>query len=156
MNKVFEVLKKNKVVQIIILLAIVSAFYFYSTKETLENITLEEPEPEKKVEAVEPKEQEEAPVSATVELNPEDLLPQYDEANEFAQQNPVSKLLKEQNFLVSGYHSGINTVMQSNKIAYHDLRSAPPIPKTDVGPFNQSSFEKPAGSNRRQFELGSA
>lgn len=152
MNKVFEVLKKNKV-QIIILVAIVSAFYFYSTKETLENITLEEPEPEKEF-AVEQKEQVVAP--ATVELNPDDLLPQYDEANEFAQQNPVSKLLKEQNFLVSGYHSGINTVMQSNKIAYHDLRSAPPIPKTDVGPFNQSSFEQPAGSNRRHFELGSA
>lgn len=89
-------------------------------------------------------------------IKPEDLLPVYDEANEFAKQNPVSKLLEEQNFLVSGYHVGINTVMQSNKIPYHDIRSLPPIPKEYVGPWSQSSYEKSAGDSRRQFEIGSA
>jgi hypothetical protein len=85
---------------------------------------------------------------------PEDLLPQYDDANEFAQQNPVSKLLKEQNFLVSGYHMGINTVMQSNKIPYHDIRSAPPVPKEVISPFLNSSYEQAAGAaGRRQFEI---
>jgi hypothetical protein len=88
------------------------------------------------------------------QLNAEDLLPKYDDANDFAKQNPVSKLLKEQNFLVSGYHVGINTVMQSNKIPYHDLRSAPPIPKEAVSPFLNSSFEQPAGANRRALEVG--
>jgi cell division protein FtsX len=88
------------------------------------------------------------------EIKPDELLPKYDDANEFAKQNPVSKLLKEQNFLVSGYHVGINTVMQSNKIPYHDLRSAPPIPKEDVSPFNNSSYETPVGANRRHFEVG--
>jgi hypothetical protein len=87
------------------------------------------------------------------QLSAEELLPKYDEANEFAKQNPVSDLLKEQNFLISGYHMGINTVMQSNKIAYHDLRSAPPIPKQNVGPFLQSSYETPAGTNRRSLEI---
>lgn len=87
-------------------------------------------------------------------VKPEDLLPVYDEANEFAKQNPVSKLLEEQNFLVSGYHTGINTIMQSNKIAYHDLRSLPPIPKEYVGPWSQSSYEKTAGNSRRFFEIG--
>lgn len=89
------------------------------------------------------------------QLKTEDLLPKYDEANEFTKENPVSKLLKEQNFLISGYHMGINTQVQSNKIAYHDLRSAPVIPKQNVGPFLNSSYETFGGSSgRRFFELG--
>lgn len=92
-------------------------------------------------------------VSGSKALAAEDLLPKYDEANAFAKENPVSKLLKEQNFLISGYHVGINTVMQSNKIPYHDLRSAPPIPKESVGPWNQSSYESPMGAGRRQLEI---
>ena len=88
------------------------------------------------------------------QLTAEDLLPKYDSANDFAKENPVDKLLKEQNFLVSGYHMGINTVMQSNKIPYHDLRSAPQVPKQQVGPWSQSSYEEGAGFNRRYFELG--
>lgn len=88
------------------------------------------------------------------QLTTADLLPQYDEANQFAQQNPVSKLLQEQNFITSGYHMGINTSLSSNKIPYLDLRSAPVIPKQDIGPFLQSSYEEPAGAKRRQFELG--
>lgn len=93
-------------------------------------------------------------VAGKDQVKAEDLLPKYDDANEFAKQNPVSNLLKEQNFLISGYHVGINTVMQSNKIPYHDLRSAPPIPKENVGPWAQSSYEEPAGGfNRRGFEL---
>lgn len=89
--------------------------------------------------------------AAAGQLEAEDLLPKYDEANDFAKQNPVSKLLKEQNFLISGYHMGVNTVMQSNKMPFHDLRAAPPIPKENVGPFLQSSYEKPAGSSLRQM-----
>jgi hypothetical protein len=88
------------------------------------------------------------------QLHSDDLLPKYDEANEFAKQNPVSSLLKEQNFLISGYHVGINTVMQSNKIPYHDIRSVPPIPKENVSPWSQSSFETPMGSGRRMLEIG--
>lgn len=94
--------------------------------------------------------------TAAKQLTAEDLLPKYDDANEFAKQNPVSKLLKEQNFLVSGHHVGLNTVLQSNKIPYHDIRSAPPIPKQEVGPWNQSSYEQGAGESRRFFEIGSS
>lgn len=102
-----------------------------------------------------------APASATelneiVESRPQlvadDLLPKYDEADEFAEQNPVSKLLKEQNFLISGYHVGTNTVMQSTKIPYHDLRSAPPIPREDVGPWSQSSYDTFSGAMQRKLE----
>lgn len=88
------------------------------------------------------------------QLKPEDLLPKYDEENKFAKENPVSKLLKEQNFLISGYHVGLNTVMQSNKIPYHDIRSMPPIPKENIGPWNQSSFEQSPAQMRRFFEIG--
>lgn len=88
------------------------------------------------------------------DISADELLPKYDEANEFAKQNPVSKLLKEQNFLISGYHTGINTVMQSQKIPYYDLRSAPPIPKEVVGPWSQSSYEVPMGDGRKQLEVG--
>jgi hypothetical protein len=88
------------------------------------------------------------------QVKPEDLLPKYSAENEFAKENPVSKLLKEQNFLVSGYHVGINTVMQSNKIPYQDIRSLPPIPKENVGPWNQSSFEQSPAQMRRFFEIG--
>jgi len=93
-------------------------------------------------------------VSGSNQLTADDLLPKYDEASDFAKENPVSSLLKEQNFLVSGYHMGINTVLQSNKIPYHDLRSAPVIPKQTVGPWAQSSYDEAAGQNRRHFELG--
>jgi len=94
-------------------------------------------------------------VSGSTQLKAEDLLPKYDEATDFSKENPVSNLLKEQNFLISGYHMGINTVLQSNKIPYHDLRSAPVIPKQEIGPWGQSSYENFAGSAaRRHFELG--
>ena len=93
-------------------------------------------------------------VSGQNQLTSVDLLPKYDEANKFAKENPVSKLLKEQNFLISGYHVGINTVMQSNKLPYWDLRSAPPIPKETVGPWSQSSYDTPSGGMRRQLDVG--
>jgi hypothetical protein len=88
------------------------------------------------------------------DISADELLPKYDEADDFAKQNPVSKLLKEQNFLISGFHTGINTVMQSQKIPYYDLRSAPPIPKEVVGPWSQSSYEVPMGDGRKQLEVG--
>jgi len=93
-------------------------------------------------------------VAGADQVKADDLLPQYDAENEFAKENPVSKLLKEQNFLISGYHVGINTVMQSNKIPYHDIRSLPPIPKENAGPWNQSSYEQSPAQMRRFFEIG--
>ena len=96
-------------------------------------------------------------VNGSKQLTAHDLLPKYDEASDFVKENPVSDLLKEQNFLISGYHMGVNTVMQSNKIPYHDLRSAPAIPKQNLGPFLNSSYETFGGSTgRRYFEVGSA
>jgi hypothetical protein len=92
-------------------------------------------------------------VAGQTQLTTQDLLPKYDEANAFVKENPVAKLLQEQNFLQAGYHMGINTIVQSNKIPYLDLRSAPPIAKQEVGPFLNSSYEEAMGSKRRHFEL---
>jgi hypothetical protein len=91
-------------------------------------------------------------------LSTDELLPKLSqEANDFARENPVAKMLQEQNFLVSGYHVGVNTVLQSNKIPYHDLRSSPAIAKNMISPFLNSSIEAPAGSStRRLFEIGTA
>lgn len=106
-----------------------------------------------------PKTEEQAQVEKVLaggaQLTADDLLPKYDDANEFAKENPVSKLLQEQNFLQSGYHIGINTVVQSNKIPYLDIRSCPPIPKEQAGPWNNSSFERPTGFGRKFLEIGS-
>jgi hypothetical protein len=152
--------------------------YYGMMPEQLENVEGEKPKEEKPKEE-KPKEEkpivvvQAAPVEPAVEVKeapekiqvdkivagseqvkPEDLLPKYGKENDFAKENPVTKLLKEQNFLISGYHVGINTVMQSNKIPYQDIRSLPPIPKESVGPWNQSSFEQSPAQMRRFFEIG--
>jgi predicted RND superfamily exporter protein len=158
MNGLVKMIKSNRLVQLIIVIAIAGGIYYYmKNKEALENV--------EEVPVAEPKNVEEQAAKAEEEkinelvvgkdqVKAEDLLPQYDDANEFAKENPVSKLLKEQNFLVSGYHVGVNTVMQSNKIPYHDIRSLPPIPKESVGPFLESSYEQSPAQMRRFFEIG--
>ena len=96
-----------------------------------------------------------SPTAGTQEISASDLLPNYSDANKFDKEKSVTDVLKEQNFIIGGHHTGINTVMQSKKIAYLDIRSLPPIPKESVGPFNQSSFEQNPGATRRHFEIGS-
>jgi hypothetical protein len=152
MAGIIDIIKNNDLIKILLVLVGVYLLITYFKKESLENVEGEmaQPEAEAQVQQV-----QQAPiVEEKSQLQPNDLLPQYDDANEFAQQNPVSNLLKEQNFIVSGHHIGINTVMQSNKIPYHDIRSAPPIPKETISPFLNSSFEAPAGSGRRMLEIG--
>jgi hypothetical protein len=176
MAGILEMIKSNDMLKVLLILVGVYLLVTYvnpSKKEGLEDTLFEKPASEEVVIAEKPamaqptvefaEPEQVAPVkeethlakivSGEKALNADDLLPKYDDANEFAKENPVSKLLKEQNFLVSGYHVGINTVMQSNKIPYHDIRSAPPIPKESVGPWNQSSYETPMGAGRRQLEI---
>jgi predicted RND superfamily exporter protein len=159
MNGLVKLIKSNRLVQLVIVIAIVGGIYYYmKNKEALENIEEEPKVPEPENVEEEAAKAEETKINELVagkdQVKAEDLLPQYDDANEFAKENPVSKLLKEQNFLVSGYHVGVNTVMQSNKIPYHDIRSLPPIPKESVGPFLESSYEQSPAQMRRFFEIG--
>uniref|UniRef100_A0A6C0DZQ6 Minor capsid protein P11 C-terminal conserved region domain-containing protein n=1 Tax=viral metagenome TaxID=1070528 RepID=A0A6C0DZQ6_9ZZZZ len=152
---VFKSIFKSDFLKIALVLVGVYLIVTYIKKETLENVDYsKDSQPaEVSLKPIDEEAQLSAIVSGKDELKAEDLLPKYDDASEFAKQNPVSKLLQEQNFLISGYHVGVNTVMQSNKIPYHDLRSVPPIPKENISPFMNSSYETPVGSNRRKLEI---
>jgi hypothetical protein len=169
---ILEMIQKNDMLKVILILVAVYFFMKYYNREGLDNVAQDKdnaPLPSSQPSVVqadikavvapvltksEEEQQVEKVVAGTTHLTANDLLPKYDDANDFAIQNPVSKLLQEQNFLQAGYHMGINTVVQSNKLPYLDIRSCPPIPKQEVGPFNNSSYEQPAGSNRRFLEIG--
>lgn len=170
---IWKFIQSNDMIKIALILVAVYLFITYvKNPESMENYMTPEhlENTEQKVEqVVQPaiEKVDQAPVTAddekkhvdeivagTDKVVPEDLLPKYDAENEFAKENPVTQLLKEQNFLISGYHVGINTVMQSNKIPYHDIRSLPPIPKESIGPWNQSSYEQSPAQMRRFFEIG--
>lgn len=87
--------------------------------------------------------------------NPADLLPS-DENSEWAKLNPSGQGdLNSYSSLPSGHHVGVNTVGQSLRNANYQLRSDPPIPRSDnVGPWNQTTIE---GDNLRvPLELGKA
>lgn len=164
---IVKMIQQNDMLKVALIILAVYFFMKYYNKETLENVqgTLEQPAVVQYTNPIiqqmvidETPQQVEVDqvVAGDAQLTTSDLLPVYDDANSFAKENPVSKLLQEQNFLQAGYHMGINTVIQSNKIPYLDLRSAPPVPKGETGPWNQSSYEQPAGSNRRFLEIGSS
>lgn len=178
MDNIIETIQSNDLIKILLIVGLVYFLMTYmkgSKKEGLENV--EEPEPEPapapatgplelpsnqptmaftpaNIPSAEAQQKQiDEVVAGQQKLTADDLLPKYDDANAFAKENPVSQLLKEQNFLVSGFHAGINTVMQSNKIPYLDLRVLPPIPKENVGPWNQSSYEQSPASLRRGLEI---
>jgi hypothetical protein len=162
---ILEMIQKNDMLKVILILVAVYFFMKYYNRESLDNVEAEVSQPkvaQPDIKAVaspvlvpeEQQQQMERVVAGQTQLSANDLLPTYDDANEFAKQNPVSQLLQEQNFLQAGYHMGINTVVQSNKIPYLDIRSCPPIPKAEVGPFNNSSYEQPVGAHRRFLEIG--
>ena len=162
MANILETIQNNDILKVLVVILGIYLIYTYYFKpqekygsyygmipEQLENVqqemTLAQPESQSV----------EAPIAQMQQdqIKADDLLPKYDDANAFAKENPVSKLLKEQNFLISGYHAGVNTVLQSNKIGNLDLRSLPPIPKESVGPWHQSSYEQSAGQLRRGVEI---
>lgn len=169
---ILETIQKNDILKVLLILVGVYLFMTYYYKETLDNTGSTSPEvPVTNAPIAQPAPgslasngaapamsaqqlQVDSIVAGPTQLTTSDLLPKYDDASDFAKQNPVSNILKEQNFLQAGYHIGINSTIQSNKIPYLDIRSAPPIPKQDVGPFNNSSYEEPMGAKRRFFELG--
>jgi hypothetical protein len=81
-----------------------------------------------------------------------DLLPRD---GGFAESNPQGQgQLSNRNFFESGYHAGLNTQSSTLKNANKQLRSDPIIPRKDVGPWAQSTYD--ADTNRRAFEIGSA
>ena len=83
----------------------------------------------------------------------EDLLPREDKYHIWNESNPnVQGHLSNKNFIEAAHHYGLNTVSNSLRNANRQLRSDPLIPKKNVGPWNQSTYE--ADTNRRPFEIG--
>lgn len=73
--------------------------------------------------------------------NPNDLLPK-DRNSEWAQLNPSGQGdLSNINLLKAGYHIGIDTVGQTLRNANLQIRSEPPNPQVNVGPWNLSTIE---------------
>jgi hypothetical protein len=73
--------------------------------------------------------------------NPADLLPR-DNNSQWAQLNPAGKGdLENINLLKAGYHIGIDTVGQTLRNANLQIRSEPPNPQVNVGPWQQSTIE---------------
>jgi hypothetical protein len=85
--------------------------------------------------------------------NPLDLLPK-DNNNQWAQLNPSGKgdLQNQPNLLKAGYHIGIDTIGQTLRNANLQIRSEPPNPQLNVGPWNQSTIT--SDFMRVPFELG--
>jgi hypothetical protein len=73
--------------------------------------------------------------------NPADLLPKDSQNNQWAQLNPVGKGdLANINLLKEGYHIGIDTIGQTLRNANLQIRSEPPNPQINVGPWNLSTI----------------
>jgi hypothetical protein len=86
------------------------------------------------------------------QTQPKDLLPPD---GGFAESNPAGQgQLMNRNLFESSHHAGLNTQSSTLKNANRQLRSDPLIPRRDVGPWNQSTYE--ADTNRRAFEIGTA
>ena len=77
------------------------------------------------------------------DTSPNDLLPR-DQNSEWAALNPINMSqgnIIAGDMLQAGYHIGLDTIGQHMKNANLQLRSDPIIPKQNVGPWNQSTYE---------------
>ena len=84
--------------------------------------------------------------------NPQDLLPK-DQNSQWAALNPVNNGNPQiPDLLQAGNLIGLDTIGQTLKNANLQLRSDPLIPKKDIGPWNQSTYEPDLA--RVPLELG--
>jgi hypothetical protein len=85
--------------------------------------------------------------------NPAELLPK-DSNSQWAQLNPSGQgELANVNLLKAGYHIGIDTIGQTLRNANLQIRSEPPNPQLNVGPWNTSTIEP--DFMRPPLEIGS-
>ena len=85
-------------------------------------------------------------------VDPKELLPK-DSNSAWSKLNPQgSDGLSSAQFLQAGYHIGIDTVGQSLRNANLQLRSVPPNPQLNIGPWNNSTIGP--DFNRRPLEIG--
>ena len=88
-------------------------------------------------------------------MDPSDLLPKADGQPMMGAElvNATNKALNDSSVTLmdAGFHSGINTVGSSLRNANLQLRSEFAIPKTNVGPWSQSTIE--ADEYRRPLDI---
>jgi hypothetical protein len=83
---------------------------------------------------------------------PQDLLP-VDQNSQWATLNPVAQgNIAAPDLLQAGYHIGLDTIGQTLRNANLQERSDPIIPKSNIGPWNQSTIEPDLG--RVPLEVG--
>lgn len=84
--------------------------------------------------------------------SPQDLLP-HDQNSQWAALNPVSQgNIAAPDLLQAGYHIGLDTIGQTLRNANLQERSDPIIPKSNIGPWNQSTIDPDLG--RVPLEVG--
>lgn len=84
--------------------------------------------------------------------SPHDLLP-VDQNSQWAALNPVAQgNIAAPDLLQAGYHIGLDTIGQTLRNANLQERSDPIIPKSNVGPWNQSTIDPDLG--RVPLEVG--
>lgn len=81
---------------------------------------------------------------------PQDLLP-GDSNSEFAKLNPTTTS-QMPDLLSADSQIGVDTIGQTLRNANLQLRSDPPITKTNVGPWNNTTIERDI--SRQPFEIG--
>ena len=75
-------------------------------------------------------------------LTAQDLLPKDAANNKWSQVAPAGQGdLSDQNFLTAGFHVGVDTVQSSLRNANLQLRSEPPIPKTQGWGIHMSTID---------------
>ncbi len=89
--------------------------------------------------------------SCNQKTDPSDLLPK-DMNSDWSNVNPANADLKNINLLSAGQLIGINTVGSSLRNPSLQERSEPVIPKTNIGPWNNSTID--ADTLRRPLEIG--
>lgn len=77
------------------------------------------------------------PMTTSVDLLPKPSSGSNSEFGEFA----PSKALEAQNFVDASKVIGVDTVGSSLRNASYDLRRAPVIPRTNTGPWQQSTMD---------------
>ena len=91
-------------------------------------------------------------MSAKAVVDPAELMPK-DTNSEWARLNPHgSSDLAGVSSLDAGHHIGVNTVSSSLRNANLQLRSEPANPRTNVGPWMNSTIE--GDPYRRELEIG--
>jgi hypothetical protein len=86
-------------------------------------------------------------------LTASELLPTGASDSRWAQANPAGQGdVSDQNFLMAGYHVGVNTTGSSKKNGNLQLRSEPANPQNVVSPWNNSTYEP--DFLRKPLEIG--